>query len=714
MSSVVPQDPYNQYNGDGVATVYPYEFQLLTAGDLVVTIDGVVVPTSDFVLTGVGVQVGGDVTFNTAPVNGSDVLLTRVIALERDTDYQYNGALKEATLDNDFNRLWQALQGVGAILGGAVRAPFPEQVSSLPNAAARSNTTLIFDNLGQPTVAPLSGLSVVIGDMSATVVHGDGVTDNAAQITAANALGKPIYFQGVSNPATPVTITVPIRNGLQQIFTPISQVTIDNGLPVRPEWFGSTAGNIARAVNSLPFAAGGTVLLANKTYPPSYNTATGAMLNNRGGTPGVDYMVRKHIRFEGDRLPEFNAGETALQNGTIIQGPLFIGCECDGFQIDNVGVDSGTTVVNALYGGVEQDGLCIVQTNKTVPLTGTQFQIGKVVGLCKIGSTGAHAVLVESVSGGSIGRAEGRRGYHGVAIKSRHLSIGALVGHGCGGEDVIIKGDTYAVCSELQIDSIASGGLTGVETGVGVQIQAGTSSMGSVQIGSIFTLRKDWGLVVVAGGNVIADVEVGRVLSQSCAAGGMQLSGDCRRVRVGNAEFNASPSGLYVTGASSLSNHIDNLAVANCTTGVFCDAKISIGDAHFDTVTTALSYSGGANINLSRYTGVAVTNFWNINPALAGTWVSHAGGDAFKATLDNGKVVLSGLIQSGAAATLVSALAANIRPTQNYRFCCLGYNGAAWAPIEVVVTTTGVVSASNFAAASSYLSLSGVQWPIPF
>jgi hypothetical protein len=129
--------------------------------------------------------------------------------------------------------LWQALQGVGAIVGGAVRAPFPEQVSSLPNAAARSNTTLIFDNLGQPTVAPLSGLSVVIGDMSATVVQGDGVTDNAAQITAANALGKPIYFQGVSNPATPVTITVPIRNGLQQIFTPISQVTIDNGLPVR-------------------------------------------------------------------------------------------------------------------------------------------------------------------------------------------------------------------------------------------------------------------------------------------------------------------------------------------------------------------------------------------------------------------------------------------------------------------------------------------------
>jgi hypothetical protein len=553
---------------------------------------------------------------------------------------------------------------------------------------------------------------LVNGDV--TLMFGNGVADNSAALATANALGRPICVIGTLHIASGTTITVPLVDSSLRLFTDTSLVTIDNGLPVRPEWWGMAAGNIMRSVNALP-SQGGTVLLSNKTYPPSYNTATGAMLNSRGGTPGVDYMVKKYVRFQGSRLPAYHSGETSLVNGTIIQGPLFIGCECDGFQIDNVGVDSGTTVVNALYGGVEQDGFCIVQTNKTVPLTGTQFQIGQVVGLCKIGSTGAHAVLVESVSGGSIGRAEGRRGYHGVAIKSRHMSIGALVGHGCGGEDVIIKGDTYAVCSELQIDSITSGGLAGVETGVGVQIQAGTASVGSIQIGSVFTLRKDWGLVVVAGGNIIADVEVGQILSQSCAAGGAQLSGDCRRVRVGNAEFNASPNGLYVTGSSDRSNHVANLSVANCTTGVYCDAKISIGDAHFDTVTTALVHGNtSANINISRHTEVAVTNFWALQPALAGAWVSHAGGDAFKATLENGRVVLSGLLQSGAAAPLTATLAANIRPTQNYRFCCLGYNGAVWAPVEVVVTTTGVVSASNFAAASSYLSLSGVNWPIPF
>ena len=91
MSSVVEQTPYNQYIGNGVATVYPYEFQLLSADDLVVTIDDVLIPPSDFVLSGVGVQAGGSVTFNTAPANLSDVLLSRVIALQRDVDYQPNG-----------------------------------------------------------------------------------------------------------------------------------------------------------------------------------------------------------------------------------------------------------------------------------------------------------------------------------------------------------------------------------------------------------------------------------------------------------------------------------------------------------------------------------------------------------------------------------------------------------------------------------------------
>lgn len=75
-------------------------------------------------------------------------------------------------------------------------------------------------------------------DISVSVVIGDGVTDNRSQVSAANALGRPIKFVGVSVIGSALTITAPIVDTMQQIFSEASVVTIDNNQPVRPEWFG--------------------------------------------------------------------------------------------------------------------------------------------------------------------------------------------------------------------------------------------------------------------------------------------------------------------------------------------------------------------------------------------------------------------------------------------------------------------------------------------
>ena len=556
-----------------------------------------------------------------------------------------------------------------------------------------------------------------IGVDFVTVIEGDGVIDTSAAIAAANAAGNTIVFQGLQVIGTPTTITVPIADTFEQIFAPGAQVTIDNGLPVRPEWFGSTAGNIKRAVDALP-NAGGVVQLADKTYPPSYNTATGAMFNDRSGTPGTDYMVRKRVRIQGTKLPEYNAGETAMQNGTIVQGPFYVSCECDGFELDRVGIDSGTAVVTALYGGLERDAFGIVQVNKAAPLTGTDFHIGSVRGLCMLGATGAHAVLIEAINGATLYYAEGRHAYHGTVIKSRNMKIGSLVGHANAGEDVILKSDTYAVCSELEIGAIVGSGQSAAEPGITLLINAGTANLSSIQIGRVLSQRKDWGLVIIANaGFIIADTNIADLLAQSCAAGGYQLNGDCRRIKVATATLNATPTGVYVTAnAVERSNTIDELSIANATAGVDCSGKINIAKAHFDTVTTALVYSaGGATIFIGSHTETSVGNFWMLQPALANSWASHPGGDAFKTTLENGKVVMSGLLQGGTAVVLTAALDVRIRPNQNYRFGALAFNGTTPSIVEVVVTTAGTVGlASSIAAASAYLSLSGVEWPIPF
>jgi len=122
--SVPEQDPVTLHTGNGVTTVFAYQFLLTLAADLVVTVGGVVKTLNvDYTVNGLGTESGGDVTFTVAPASAASIILQRVIALERDTDYQNFGDFKAETVNADFDRLWQALQGTNEELDRAVRVP---------------------------------------------------------------------------------------------------------------------------------------------------------------------------------------------------------------------------------------------------------------------------------------------------------------------------------------------------------------------------------------------------------------------------------------------------------------------------------------------------------------------------------------------------------------------------------------------------------------
>ena len=142
--------PYNQHTGNGVTTVFAFEFTVLDAADFVATIDGV--ETSDYTLTGVGNVLGGYATFGTAPASGASVLLRRIVPLSRMTDYQANGDLQADTLNDDFDHQWMAIQQVSSKAGGALRAPYPEQFDELPEPADRADRILAFDASGNPVM----------------------------------------------------------------------------------------------------------------------------------------------------------------------------------------------------------------------------------------------------------------------------------------------------------------------------------------------------------------------------------------------------------------------------------------------------------------------------------------------------------------------------------------------------------------------------------
>ncbi|HCB3268304.1 TPA: right-handed parallel beta-helix repeat-containing protein, partial [Citrobacter amalonaticus] len=120
--SVPNQTPYIIYNANGLTTVFPFDFYIINASDIQVSINGTPVATG-FTVSGAGNVSGGDITFVTPPANGAVVMLERVVPTYRLTDYQDNGDLLASTVNKDFDRLWMAIQRSFIYLGLALRRP---------------------------------------------------------------------------------------------------------------------------------------------------------------------------------------------------------------------------------------------------------------------------------------------------------------------------------------------------------------------------------------------------------------------------------------------------------------------------------------------------------------------------------------------------------------------------------------------------------------
>jgi hypothetical protein len=112
----------NAYTANGSTTVFPYGFKIYDETHITVTVDGVTQTlTTDYTVSGVDNAGGGNVTFVVAPANGEVVSLLRSVGLSRDTDYQTNGELQAARLNEDLDRLWMALQE--AVTTGTILSP---------------------------------------------------------------------------------------------------------------------------------------------------------------------------------------------------------------------------------------------------------------------------------------------------------------------------------------------------------------------------------------------------------------------------------------------------------------------------------------------------------------------------------------------------------------------------------------------------------------
>ncbi|MGC0818515.1 hypothetical protein WKH08_09720 [Pantoea agglomerans] len=109
---------HEQYDGNGITTVFPYRFRILTSSHMVVTTsdpDGnisVLVEGTGYTVTGVGLVNGGNVELKAPLKEGWGISLDRELPAVQETDLRNQGRFYAETHENAFDYLTMLIQQV--------------------------------------------------------------------------------------------------------------------------------------------------------------------------------------------------------------------------------------------------------------------------------------------------------------------------------------------------------------------------------------------------------------------------------------------------------------------------------------------------------------------------------------------------------------------------------------------------------------------------
>ena len=199
--AVPVQNPVASFTANGVTTVFPYAYLLLSADDLQVTLDGVAL-TAGFTVSGVGSVVGGNVTFSVAPVSGT-LILRRKMSLSRLVDYVEAGDLLAATLNLDLDRIWMVLQGLEADSSRSIKLPEETLTAQeiTEDAATRASKLLGFDVAGNVATMDLFDPAALIVTAYIESLLAAGSASTARTVLAAAADSDVVKLTGAQTVA---------------------------------------------------------------------------------------------------------------------------------------------------------------------------------------------------------------------------------------------------------------------------------------------------------------------------------------------------------------------------------------------------------------------------------------------------------------------------------------------------------------------------------
>lgn len=285
------------YTGDGATTVFPYTFLVDDKTWLKVYVNGTLQTVdTQYAVSGLGQESGGNVTFTTAPPSASSVIIARTnVPATQLIDFQVNEEFPPDDVEDGLDKLTVLIQQVTINVLRAVQIPSTDITGlnqTLPSAATRANMVIKFDAQGNANVAPYNSVIpegtfqqpasgavertyqdkvaeiITTADFGAT---GDGVTDDTdaiqAAITYCKSTNKKLRFINTSVVSDTLDISglsiegdagtlyhVQATSDQFNVFTTDGLTSIEN-LNVHGGWDGVTAGQT------------GDILVVNKTSP---------------------------------------------------------------------------------------------------------------------------------------------------------------------------------------------------------------------------------------------------------------------------------------------------------------------------------------------------------------------------------------------------------------------------------------------------------------
>ncbi len=191
----------NRSTGNGTTKVFPYTFKILTKNDLQVSVDSAVKTVdTHYTVSGLGVDAGGNVTFLTAPPNGSVVTILRKQPASQLSRYNPNEAFPSQRIERDYDKVTMQIQQAKELLSRTYHLPLTEQGSEaltvMPSLSLRANKYMGWNASGEPTaMAATGGGGGGTGDLT-DVVAGAGVTVTAPDGPSPTVTWAPSTYVG--------------------------------------------------------------------------------------------------------------------------------------------------------------------------------------------------------------------------------------------------------------------------------------------------------------------------------------------------------------------------------------------------------------------------------------------------------------------------------------------------------------------------------------